>query len=120
MLLVPKFPSCLPAPLSQMTWTLRPAEHGTVKLTSPSGPLKQSLPGQQCRDSVTINIAEGNGATVGQFCSKGTIQEALIHNNVSITWQPNMRARKMRTYLEHVLNASFEKEISGNKRHRMK
>ncbi|XP_047455352.1 CUB domain-containing protein 1-like isoform X2 [Mugil cephalus] len=112
-LLVPKLPSCLPATLSKITWTLRPAQHGTVQLTAPSGPLKQSLPGQQCRDSVTINIAEGDGTTIGQFCPKGNIEKVQIHTNVSVTWQLTTQGRTTgRTYIKHVLNASFEKEIS--------
>ncbi|XP_028282407.1 CUB domain-containing protein 1a isoform X2 [Parambassis ranga] len=111
-LLVPLVPSCLPAPLNSMTWTLRPAEHGTVLLTAPTGPLKQSLPGQICNDSISIEVAEEDGNTVGVFCPNGAIQKVQIHNNVSVTWRSNMGGRVLRSFFKYVLNASFEKEIS--------
>ncbi|XP_039868873.1 CUB domain-containing protein 1a isoform X4 [Simochromis diagramma] len=106
---VPLLPSCLPAPLSRVTWILRPGQHGTVKLISPTGPLKQSLPGQLCDDSVTIDVAEENGATIGTFCPNGAIQTVHIHTSVSVTWWSSMNAKAPRSA---VLNASFEKEIT--------
>uniref|UniRef100_A0A3P9CWX8 CUB domain containing protein 1a n=2 Tax=Pseudocrenilabrinae TaxID=318546 RepID=A0A3P9CWX8_9CICH len=99
---VPLLPSCLPAPLSRVTWILRPGQHGTVKLISPTGPLKQSLPGQLCDDSVTINVAEENGATIGTFCPNGAIQTVHIHTSVSVTWWSSMNAKAPRSA---VLNA---------------
>lgn len=110
-LLVPLLPSCLPAPISSVTWTLRPAQHGTVQLTSPSGPLKQSLPGQVCNDSILFKVAEESGGTIGHFCPRGVIQKIQVHTNVSVTWLSNTHARIQRTYFKYVLNASFEKEI---------
>lgn len=109
-LLVPLLPSCL-APLSRVTWTLRPPQHGTVRLTSPTGPLKQSLPGQICNDSILFKVAEEGGGTVGHFCPRGVIQKIQVHTNVSVTWLSNMQGRIQRTYYKYVLNASFEKEI---------
>lgn len=110
-LLVPILPSCLPAPLSSVTWTLRPGEHGTVQLTSPKGSLKQSLPGQPCNDSILIQLAEEDGTAIGDFCSRGAIQKVQIHTNVSVRWRSNMWGKTLRSYFKHVLNASFEKEI---------
>uniref|UniRef100_A0A3Q2W9P2 CUB domain containing protein 1a n=1 Tax=Haplochromis burtoni TaxID=8153 RepID=A0A3Q2W9P2_HAPBU len=94
---VPLLPSCLPAPLSRVTWILRPGQHGTVKLISPTGPLKQSLPGQLCDDSVTIDVAEENGATIGSFCPNGAIQTVHIHTSVSVTWWSSMNAKAPRS-----------------------
>uniref|UniRef100_I3JI87 CUB domain containing protein 1a n=1 Tax=Oreochromis niloticus TaxID=8128 RepID=I3JI87_ORENI len=108
-LLVPLLPFCLPAPLSRVTWILRPGRHGTVKLISPTGPLKQSLPGQLCDDSVTIDVAEENGAPIGTFCRDGAIQTVHIHTNVSVTLWSSMNAKAPRSA---VLNASFENEIT--------
>ncbi|XP_008292362.1 CUB domain-containing protein 1-like [Stegastes partitus] len=110
-LLVPQLPSCLPASLSSVTWTLRPGQHGTVLLTSPTGPLKQSLPGQPCNGSIFIKLTEDDGTTIGHFCPRGAIQEVKIHTNVSVTWTPSFPGRTLRSYYKHVLNASFEKEI---------
>ncbi|CAN9513940.1 unnamed protein product [Ophioblennius macclurei] len=110
-LLVPLLPSCLPAPLSSVTWTLRPAQHGTVTLTSPTGPLKQSLPGQVCNDSILFRVAEEGGGTIGHFCPRGVIEKIQVHTNVSVTWLSKMPSRMQRSYFKYVLNASFEKEI---------
>ncbi|XP_029958601.1 CUB domain-containing protein 1a [Salarias fasciatus] len=111
-LLVPLLPSCLPAPLSSVTWTLRPPQQGTVQLSSPAGPLKQSLPGQVCNDSILFKVDEEGGGTVGHFCPRGAIQKIQVHTNVSVTWLSNMGARIQRSYFKYVLNASFEKEIT--------
>ncbi|KAM9724078.1 CUB domain-containing protein 1a [Menidia menidia] len=110
-LLVPLLPSCLPTSLSSVTWTLRPSRHGTVKLVSPSGALKQALPGQPCNDSILIQMDEEHGDFIGFFCPKGAMQKVLIHTNVTITWRSRMGLRALRTYLKHVLTASFEREI---------
>uniref|UniRef100_A0A671W3X9 CUB domain containing protein 1a n=1 Tax=Sparus aurata TaxID=8175 RepID=A0A671W3X9_SPAAU len=82
---VPLLPPCLPAPLSSVTWTLRPPEHSTVELTSPAGNLKQCLPGQRCNDSFIIKMTEDDGTTVGRFCPHGVIQKVQIHTNVSVS-----------------------------------
>lgn len=82
---VPLLTSCLPAPLNNVTWTLKPPRHGTVELISPSGPLRQELPGQLCNDSISIKMAEDDGTTIGNFCRQGTIHKVQIHTNVSIS-----------------------------------
>uniref|UniRef100_A0A3P8TVL7 CUB domain containing protein 1a n=1 Tax=Amphiprion percula TaxID=161767 RepID=A0A3P8TVL7_AMPPE len=111
-LLVPQLPSCFPSLLSSVTWTLRPGQHGTVQLTSPSGPIKQALPGQSCNGSIFIKLTEDDGTVIGHFCPRGAIQKVQIHTNVSVTWTPTFQGRIRRSYYKHVLNATFEKEIS--------
>ncbi|XP_042346752.1 CUB domain-containing protein 1a [Plectropomus leopardus] len=107
---VPVLPSCLPAPLSSVTWTLRPPKHGTVELTSASGHLKQSLPGQQCNNSISIKVDEDDGNHIGQFCTQGAIQMVQIHNNASVTVS-GVGITALRTS-KHVLNAILKEEIS--------
>ncbi|KAF3691732.1 CUB domain-containing protein 1 [Channa argus] len=110
-LLLPVLPSCLPAPLSIATWTLRPPQHGTVELASPTGPLRQSLPGQPCNDSINIKLREGNGTTIGDFCSQGSIEKVQIHTNMSVTLS-STEGKAVRISYKHVLNATFKGEIS--------
>ncbi|KAM6994540.1 CUB domain-containing protein 1-like [Tautogolabrus adspersus] len=106
----PSMPSCLPAPLSSVTWTLRPPQHGTVELTSPTGPLRQSLPGQPCNDSFIIKAVEDDGSIIGHFCPQGTIQKIQIHTNVTVTVSIfGIKATK--TSLKHVLEARLKEEI---------
>ncbi|XP_034554195.1 CUB domain-containing protein 1a [Notolabrus celidotus] len=107
----PSMPSCLPTPLSSVTWTLRPPQHGTVELTSPSGPLKQSLPGQPCNDSFIIKATEDDGNTIGHFCPQGTIQKIQIHTNVTVTVSV-LGTKATRTSLKHVLEARLKEEIT--------
>ncbi|XP_044062973.1 CUB domain-containing protein 1a [Siniperca chuatsi] len=108
---VPLLPTCLPAPLSSVTWTLRPPRHGTVELTSPTGSIKQSLPGQPCNDSIVIKVAEDGGTTVGHFCPQGSIQKVQIHTNVSVTVS-GMGGKALRTSFKDVLNVRLKEEIS--------
>ncbi|KAM3615155.1 uncharacterized protein V6R79_024134 [Siganus canaliculatus] len=107
---VPLLPTCIPASLSSITWTLRPPLHGTVELTSP-GHLKQSLPQQPCNDSLIIRMAEDDGFTVGHFCSQGVIRKIEIHNNVSITVS-DIEGRGLTTTPKTVLNVRMKEEIS--------
>lgn len=107
---VPLLPTCLPAPLTSVTWTLSPPQHGTVELTSPIGQLKQSLPVQPCNDSIIITVAE-DGGTVGHFCHQGAIQKIQIHSNVSVTVS-GMGGKTLQT---PVLKALMKMEIPGNK-----
>lgn len=109
-LVVPLLPTCLPAPLSSVTWALSPPQHGTVELTSPIGQLKQSIPEQPCNDSIVIKVAEDDG-TVGHFCHQGAIQKIQIHTNVSVTVS-GMGGKALQT---PVLTALMKMEISGNK-----
>ncbi|CAJ1061538.1 CUB domain-containing protein 1a [Xyrichtys novacula] len=106
----PSMPSCLPAPLSTVTWTLRPPRYGTVELTSPSGPLKQSLPGQPCNDSFIIKANEADGSIIGHFCPQGTIKKIQIHTNVTVTVS-TLGGKASRTSLKHVLEARLKEEI---------
>ncbi|XP_042280954.1 CUB domain-containing protein 1-like isoform X1 [Thunnus maccoyii] len=108
-LLRPSLPSCLPAPLSSVTWHLRPPEHGTVELTS-AVPLKQSLPGQPCNESI-IKLAEDDGTNIGQFCPQGAIQKVQIHTNVSVTVS-RVGGKALMLSPKPVLSASLKKEIS--------
>lgn len=111
-LMVPSLPSCLPAPLSSVTWSLRPPEHGTVELYS-YVPLKQDLPGQPCNDSV-IRVSQDDGTTVGHFCPQGVIQKVQVHSNVSVT-VTGAGKDGLRPSLRPVLGATFKEEISGKK-----
>ncbi|XP_020504650.2 CUB domain-containing protein 1a [Labrus bergylta] len=106
----PTMPSCLPAPLSRVTWTLRPPKHGTVELTSPTGPLRQSLPGQPCNDSFIIEAVEDDGSIIGHFCPQGTIQKIQIHTNVTVT-VTIFEKKATKTSLKHVLEARLKEEI---------
>ncbi|KAK5862544.1 hypothetical protein PBY51_017927 [Eleginops maclovinus] len=109
---VPMLPLCLPAPLISMTWTLRPPQHGTVELTSTFGPLMQSLPGQQCNDSIIFTFSEDDGTTIGHFCTPGAIQKVQIHTNMSVTVS-GMGGKALRTLSKPVLlEAVFKEEIS--------
>lgn len=108
---VPVLPTCLPAPLSSVTWSLRPPQHGTVELTSPTGLLKRFLPEQRCNDSVIIKVAEDGGSAVGDFCSQGAIQKVQIHNNVSVTVS-NVRGEALSASGKTVLKAKLKEEIS--------
>lgn len=107
-------PSCLPVPLTSATWTFRPPQRGTVELASPDGPLKQSLPGQPCNDSILIKVTEGNGSTIGDFCTQGAIEKVQIHTNLSVTVS-SVEGKGVRMSYKHVLNASFKGEMSGDK-----
>ncbi|XP_059206765.1 CUB domain-containing protein 1 isoform X2 [Centropristis striata] len=82
---VPKLDSCLPMPLHSFTWHLNIPQDGTVDLVSPTGSLRQSLPGQECNQSLSLHVAESDGFPVGDFCFKGTIQKIQVHANVSVT-----------------------------------
>ncbi|XP_037533180.1 CUB domain-containing protein 1 [Nematolebias whitei] len=109
-LLVPQLPSCLPAPLSSVTWTLRPMQHGTVALTSA---LRQDLPEQQCNDSITVKITEEDGLTVGDFCFEGAIEKVLVHAVVSVTLKSRTGTEALRNP-KPLLKASFETDIPEN------
>ncbi|XP_053289217.1 CUB domain-containing protein 1 [Pleuronectes platessa] len=108
---LPVLPSCLPAPVSSVTWHLRPPAHGTVELTSPAGPLRQSLPGQLCNDSLLIKVAEDDGTSIGHFCPQGAIQKIQIHTNMSVT-ASNTGRNSLKTCYKNVLDAFFKDEIS--------
>lgn len=110
LLTVPKLDSCLPMPLHSFTWLLNIPEHGTVDLESPTGSLKQSLPGQECNASVSLHVAESDGFSIGDFCSsKGIIRKVQVHSNISVTATGIDFTKKKGPFL----NVSFSEEISG-------
>ncbi|KAM7384499.1 hypothetical protein PAMA_011717 [Pampus argenteus] len=104
---VPKLDSCLPMPLRSFTWHINIPVDSTIDLTSPAGTLRQSVPGQECNSSVSLHVAESDGFSVGDFCSKGTIQKVQVHANISIT----STARDFKKTKGPFLNVSFSKEI---------
>lgn len=113
-----RLPTCLPAPLSSVTWTLRPPEHGTVELTSPTVYLKQCVPWLPCNDSVIIKLVEDERTTVGHFCPQGAIQKVQIRtHNVSVT--VSSTGDEALIY-KNVLIAKMKEEISGNKQRLLK
>ncbi|XP_068432185.1 CUB domain-containing protein 1 [Clinocottus analis] len=106
-LTVPKLDSCLPMPLHSFTWHIKIPQDGTVDLMSPTGSLRQSLPGQECNRSVSLHVAEGDGFSVGDFCHTGMIQKVQVHSNVSVTATvPDFSKTR-----EPFLNVSFSQEI---------
>lgn len=114
---VPVLPTCLPSPLSSVTWTLRPPEDGAVELTPRNGSLMHSLPGQPCNDSVVIKVAEDDGTAIGHFCPQGAIQKVQIHANVSVTVSATGGEAQRTPF--NVLNARLKARISGNKQLRL-
>nr|XP_057940532.1 CUB domain-containing protein 1a [Doryrhamphus excisus] len=107
---VPLLPSCLPVPLSAVTWALRPPVHGTVELTSSIGALQQHLPRKPCNDSI-ITVSEDDGTTVGHFCPQGAIQKVQIHTNVSVT-VTRRGGQALRPALKPLLTACMKEEIA--------
>lgn len=111
---LPSLPSCLPAPLSSVTWSFRPPPHGTVELSCPLGSLQQALPQQPCNSSIIFHMAEDDGTAVGSFCSQGSIQKILIHTNVSVTVSGS-GVEALRTSSKPVLDVRMKEEIAGSK-----
>ncbi|KAJ0003465.1 hypothetical protein NQD34_008563, partial [Periophthalmus magnuspinnatus] len=89
LLTTPKLDSCLPMPLHSATWKIVMPEDGTVDLVSPTGTLKQSLVGQECRGPVSLHLEESEGVSMGDFCFDGPIQKVQAHTNISITVKTN-------------------------------
>uniref|UniRef100_A0A3B4BM58 CUB domain containing protein 1a n=1 Tax=Periophthalmus magnuspinnatus TaxID=409849 RepID=A0A3B4BM58_9GOBI len=108
LLTTPKLDSCLPMPLHSATWKIVMPEDGTVDLVSPTGTLKQSLVGQECRGPVSLHLEESEGVSMGDFCFNGPIQKVQAHTNISITVKTN----DLKKYKGHFLNVSFSPEIS--------
>uniref|UniRef100_UPI0037E90619 CUB domain-containing protein 1 n=1 Tax=Semicossyphus pulcher TaxID=241346 RepID=UPI0037E90619 len=108
LLTVPKLDACLPMPLHSFTWNINIPQDSTVDLLSPTGSLRQSLPGQECNQSVLLRVAESDGFPVGEFCFNGAIPKVQVHANVSVTAiVPDFR--KVRRPL---LNVSYSEEIT--------
>lgn len=110
LLTVPKLDSCLPMPLHSFTWHLNIPQDGTLDLASPTGSLRQSLPGQECNQSFSLHVAESDGFPVGDFCFNGAIKKVQVHTNVSVT----ATAQDFRRTRGPFLNVSFTQEIPGD------
>ncbi|XP_029298643.1 CUB domain-containing protein 1 [Cottoperca gobio] len=108
LLTVPRLDSCLAMPLHSFTWHLNVPQDSTVELTSPTGSLRQSLPGQECNQSVSLHVAEGDGFSVGEFCFKGMIQKVQVQGNVSVT----ATAKDFSKIKGHFLNVNYSREIA--------
>ncbi|XP_019906071.2 CUB domain-containing protein 1 isoform X2 [Esox lucius] len=106
-LTVPEMPACLRVPLQSFTWHLNIPTYSTVDLFPPKGSLRQSLPGQDCDGSLSFHLAEGDGSSIGYFCSDGIIRKVQVQSNVSITATAKDLHRE-----EPFLNVSFSEEIS--------
>ncbi|XP_047461686.1 CUB domain-containing protein 1 [Mugil cephalus] len=104
---LPKLASCLPMPLHSFTWHVNIPKDATVDLVSRTGSFRQSLPGQECNQSVLLHVAEGDGFSVGDFCSNGNIETIQVHTNVSVT----ATARDFSKIEELLFNASVSQEI---------
>uniref|UniRef100_A0A3B5PP16 CUB domain containing protein 1a n=1 Tax=Xiphophorus maculatus TaxID=8083 RepID=A0A3B5PP16_XIPMA len=85
---VPTLDSCLPIPLHSFSWLFTIPHEATLDLVSPTGSLRQSLPGQECDPSSVLRVAENDGSFIGDFCSNGVIQKLQVHSNISITATP--------------------------------
>nr|XP_020453389.1 CUB domain-containing protein 1-like isoform X2 [Monopterus albus] len=108
LLTVPQLDSCLPMSLSSFTWHFSVPEDITVDLMSPTGSFQQSLPGQECNQDVSLNVAEEDGVSLGDFCFNGIIQKVQVHTNVSVT----ATARDFSKTSGPFLNASFSQHIT--------
>ncbi|XP_070703161.1 CUB domain-containing protein 1 [Pempheris klunzingeri] len=108
LLTVPKLDSCLPMPLHSFTWHLSIPQDSTIDLVSPTGSLRQSLPGQECNQSVSMHIEESDERiSVGDFCFNGAIQKIQAHTNVSVT----ATAQDFSKTRGPFLNVNFSQEI---------
>ncbi|XP_062386236.1 CUB domain-containing protein 1 [Sardina pilchardus] len=109
-LTMPTLEKCLPAPVHDAIWNLRVPEHGTVVLQSPAGTLRQSLPGEECVGTLSLDVAESDGTPIGQFCSGGVIRKVQIHNNVTVT-ATTAGGQSLRMGQTALFNISFGPEI---------
>ncbi|CAF91039.1 unnamed protein product [Tetraodon nigroviridis] len=107
LLTVPSLDSCLPIPLHSFTWHMNIPHDSTVDLMSPNGSLHQSLPGQECSDSLSLHVAESDGLSLGDFCFNGAIQKIQAHTNISVT----ARVPDFKKSRGPFLHASFNQEI---------
>ncbi|KAK5610650.1 hypothetical protein CRENBAI_001844 [Crenichthys baileyi] len=105
---VPTLDSCLPMPLQNFTWQLTIPNEATLDLVSPTGSLRQSLPGEECDPSSSLRLAEAGGFSFGDFCSNGVIQKLQVHANVSVTIMPQDFTR----CTNPLLNVSVSPEIT--------
>lgn len=96
-------------PLHSFTWHVHIPQDATVELASPKGSLRQSLPGQECNESLSLRVAESDGLLLGDFCFDGAVQKIQAHTNISVTARvPNFKKSR-----GPFLNVTFSREISG-------
>ncbi|CAJ1083247.1 CUB domain-containing protein 1-like isoform X1 [Xyrichtys novacula] len=107
LLTVPRMEPCLRVPLHSFTWHITIPQDGTVDLTSPTGSLRQSLPNQECNQSVSLHVAEADGFPLGDFCFNGPIPKIQVHANVSVTAKVPDFSRIRGPFL----NVSYSEEI---------
>uniref|UniRef100_A0A3B3VEF5 CUB domain containing protein 1a n=1 Tax=Poecilia latipinna TaxID=48699 RepID=A0A3B3VEF5_9TELE len=107
LLFVPTLDPCLPMPLHSFSWFFTIPHEATLDLVSPTGSLRQSLPGQECDPSSVVGVGEKDGSFIGNFCSNGEIQKLQIHSNISITATPQDVKRSK----EPLLDVSVSPEI---------
>lgn len=103
----PKLDSCLPMPLHSATWRILMSLDSTVDLVSPTGTLRQALPGQKCTGQVFLHVKETEGDPMGDYCFNGPIQKVQAHTNISVT----AKTRDFKRFKGHFLNVSFSPEI---------
>ncbi|KAM4550064.1 CUB domain-containing protein 1 [Fundulus diaphanus] len=82
---VPTLDPCLPMPLQSVTWNLIIPAKAKLDLVSPTGSLRQSLPGLECDQSSSLHLASDKGFSIGDFCSDGVIQSIQVPTRVSVT-----------------------------------
>ena len=115
-LLVPSLPSCLPAPLRSITWSLVHSADGSAEILSPSDGLQRSLPGQLCNGSLVLAVASvDDRASLGTFCPGGPIRSVQFRTNASITASVD-QASPIGLRLsapESQLRAHFKEKITG-------
>lgn len=80
-----------------------------MDLVAPSGSLRQSMPGQECNDSLSLRVVNGDGSALGDFCYDGIIQKVQIHSNASVTAMVQDFTKSRGPFL----NVSFTEGISG-------
>lgn len=107
LLTVPKLDSCLPMPLHSANWRIIMSQDSTVDLVSPTGTLRQALPGQKCRGPVSLHLEETKGGSVGDYCFNGSIHKVQVHTNITVT----AKTKDLKKYKDHFLNVSFSPEI---------
>lgn len=107
LLTVPKLDSCLPMPLHSATWRILMSQDSTVDLVSPTGTLKQTLPGQKCTGPASLHVEEIGAVSLGHYCFNGPIQKVQAHTNISVT----AKTKDFKKYKGHFLNVSFSPEI---------
>uniref|UniRef100_A0A3Q2P8N9 CUB domain-containing protein n=1 Tax=Fundulus heteroclitus TaxID=8078 RepID=A0A3Q2P8N9_FUNHE len=82
---VPTLDSCLLMPLQSVTWKVIIPTEAKLDLVSPTGSLRQSLPGLECDQSSSLHLASDEGFSIGDFCSDGVIQSIQVPTGVSVT-----------------------------------